>query len=247
MIPLVTVANRGYLDLLVNFYNTLKVAAPHRLKQLVIVTYDQDLIKDVKLTHQDIAQHISYLQYPSLTVKRGYTLEGRPVVSDAIPFGKGYWNLVTRYKLLAIWSLLNSPANANKAVFYCDPDIAFVRDPFEGLPTETSQTLLIQQGNPYCSGVIYVPNIPVYQRLFNPATWSNSKLNDEEYLTQQMKTNHIPVDVLDFETFPNGLVWDVKDKAEQLIVSKRCVLFHFNFIQTIERKIQKMKELRLFF
>lgn len=244
MIPLVTVANRGYLELLVNFYNTLKSVAPHRLNQLVVITYDQELIKDIQLKHQNLAVHVKYLQYPSLSVRSGYTLEGRPVVSGAIPFGKGYWNLVTRYKLLAIWALLSEPSN--KGVFYCDPDIAFIRDPFEGLTTVDQTKLHIQQGNPYCSGVMYIPNTTMYQQLFDPINWSNSKLNDEEYLTQQLKTHNLVVQVLDFDTYPNGLAWPTPGKAEQLIVSKRCVLFHFNFIQTLPNKIEKMKEFKLF-
>ena len=247
MIQLLTVSNRGYLNLLVNFYNTLKVAAPHRLSQLVIITYDQELIK---LVPPDIVGCVRYVSYPSLIIKdetskqAGYTLEGRPVVSDAIPFGKGYWNLITRYKLLAIWKLLQEP-NVD-AVFYCDPDIAFVRDPFEGLTSGAE--FQIQRGNPYCSGVMYISNSnAAAKQLFNPLAWSDSKLNDEEYLTQQIQAQKVPTHVLDFDTFPNGLIWDDEAKVQRLIETKRCVLFHFNFIKTAERKLEKMKELKLFF
>lgn len=242
MIPLITVANRGYLELLINFYNTLKTVAPHRLNQLTVFTYDPELVKVIQNDHKELAEHTKFLRYPSLSVRSNYTLEGRPVVSEAISFGKGYWNLVTRYKLLAIWSLLSEPCN--EGVFYCDPDIAFVRDPFDEL--SVNGQLQIQQGHPYCSGVMYVPNEREYQQLFDPIAWSKSKLNDEEYLTQQINALKLPISVLDLDIFPNGLVWSLPNKAEELISTKKCVLFHFNFIKTLNSKIEKMKELKLF-
>lgn len=227
---LMTVANLGYLDLLLNMYHTLqKCACPATLANFVVFTYDKKLITALE---------------PYGCIKT-FFLKYDKVSSNAVAFKEEDWNAVTRFKLLAIHTVLK----ANRPVLYCDPDIAFVRDPFVALSSSLQWCkIYVQEGSPWCSGVIYAhPKFDLAHLVFGFEHWKQYKLDDEAYIkwrVEQLKRLD-GVEVLPFGDYPNGLAWTKYGKSDadvqSLIVGSNCVLFHYNHISGIEAKIARMK------
>jgi hypothetical protein len=166
------------------------------------------------------------------------------VSSKAVSFKEEDWNAVTRFKLLAIHTVLK----ANRPVLYCDPDIVFVRDPFTSLSLMQSSKIYVQEGSPWCSGVIYAhPKFDLAHLVFGFEHWKHYKLDDEAYIrwrVEQLKRSDC-VEVLPFSDYPNGLAWSRYGKSDadiqSLIVGSNCVLFHYNHISGIDAKIARMK------
>lgn len=230
---LLTVANFGYFDMLLNFFHTLQLVNSSRLKEMYVFTYDRRLMEAL-IPYSCI--QCRYIQYDGP--------DGRAVSSDAVKFNSSEWNVVTKFKLLAIWKVLE----AGFDVFYFDPDIAFVRDP---LAAGDVSNFSIQLGKPYCSGVMFVKHTDAQSKsLFDPRLWAVSKMNDEHYLTHIIKERKVPVKTFDFELYPNGLVWEYDLKVGVLkakeLISKKAVLFHFNFVSTPQAKLQRMRDLGLY-
>ena len=51
---ILTVANYGYLELLINFCRSLKNVNPARMKILLIITFDLQLIRTLESRYQDL-------------------------------------------------------------------------------------------------------------------------------------------------------------------------------------------------
>lgn len=229
-----TVANYGYKDLLINFFASFHEVYPSGT--LHVMTYDEKLMKEMLPSQMKMW---IVADYPKLT--------NRVLPSDSIAFKKDQWNTVTRFKLMAMWKLLE----AHKRVFYCDPDIVFLRSPLDSLERLDKSRFWIQSGSPYCSGVMYVTpeTHPDLLNLLNPKMWLESPFDDENYLKDSMtrkKAGNQELSLLEFQLFPNGAVWkrpDGWETSRQWIGSRHSILFHFNFLVGVDAKIQRMKDL----
>jgi len=228
-----TVANYGYLDLLINFYKSFEVVQPKSI--LHVMTYDKKVYESKRL-------NIECLKMKLWLIDDYQKMTNRNLPSESVEFKKDQWNTVTRFKLLAIWKLLES----NKCVFYCDPDIFMSKSPVKYLQNLDQKKLWIQQGSPYCSGVMYVTpqTEQELKTLFNPKMWLSSPFDDENYLKDAMmrrKAGEHTLSILDFEQFPNGAIWKQKTGlADSKKLLKSCILFHFNFLVGVEAKSGRM-------
>lgn len=240
---ILTVANFGYIDLLLNFCVSLRDINPDAIDNLLVLTFDPKLVTSLKERGFDWI-NVKYVEFLH---------DDGHVMSEAVKFKTSCWNRITRFKLLAIWLCLQS---GKRNVFYYDPDIVFVKNPLstEALApfkSDPEARVWIQRGRPYCNGVIFASSERTAQShvdLFDPKSWEKSRLNDEEYLTMESNARGVEFGVLDFTLYPNGLVWypDVKTgitKARKMISNDECILMHFNFISTPELKLKRMKEL----
>jgi len=225
---LMTVANLGYLDLLLNMYHTLqRCASPSTLAKFVVFTYDKKLQAALQ---------------PYGCIKT-FFLKYDKVSSKAVAFKEEDWNAVTRFKLLAIDFVIK----ANRAVLYCDPDIAFVRDPLLSVSSLRDDKLYVQAGSPWCSGVIYAHyKSDLAHLVFGGQHWKQYTLDDEAYIRWRVENLKRAEDVavLPFADYPNGLAWSRYGNDDQevqaWITGKSCVLFHYNHISGIEAKIARM-------
>lgn len=240
-----TVANYGYLDMLLNLYYSFQTVVGGDRGNFVVLTPDMKLIKALKIYPCIQVFHVDYSPWCG----------GNNVSSGAVSFKRDDWNAITRFKLLAIKRVLDE----GRPVFYVDPDIVFVQDPAPFLERLRSDTLYLQQGTPYCTGVIYVhPQNRVAGELFEPDAWMNCGQDDETYMKvsiryqiSKRKVSEHLFQTFNFKLFPNGLMW--KDKldegiaeATRAIAQKECVLFHFNHIAGLENKIERMQTTKAF-
>jgi len=233
-----TVANFGYLTLVLNLYHSLQKVTDDR-SMFVVLTPDKRLYNALK-------------SWPCIRV---FLVNYKPwcgnnhVSSGAVSFKQNDWNAITRFKLLATWIILKS----NRSVFYIDPDVVFVQDPGPHIKSLKKDSVYIQRGNDYCTGVILAHPGKLADHLFDPIKWRRCNQDDETYmkttirfLISNEKIVQSLVKTFDFDLFPNGLLWkNDKDegiqKAKQSIDSKECILFHFNHISGLPAKIETMK------
>lgn len=221
-VKMITVANYGYLDLILNLIHTLQLT--NTKYKILVITYDQKLVQALST-------------YPCIPV---WFIDEK-LSSEAVAFKRTDWNSVTRFKLLAVWFVLS----AGHPVFYVDPDIAFLRDPdvsVAELNRNKETDVWFQFGKPYCSGVIYARPGVTANALFHPDEWTSSVMDDETYLTHQVTKKNAIVKTLDRVEYPNGLYWKQPEEAKDIINNRKSVLFHFNYISGIDAKISRMRE-----
>jgi hypothetical protein len=235
-VVLLTVANHGYLELLLNLYHTLQKNAPNACRNFLVLTYDRRLVHALSPYK---CVRVFYVPYGS---------SGK-VSSKAVSFKEQDWNAITRFKLLAIHKVLEH----QRKVMYIDPDVAIVRSDLyaEAQKHTQSEALSIQQGSPpneWCSGIIFAhPNCETARRIFDPSGWSESALDDEAYIRQRAIALKVSdqVRVLPFDLYPNGLVWSKHRATDQdvakMISERKCVLFHYNHIAGLAAKVARMK------
>lgn len=242
-----TVANYGYLDLVLNLYYTIQRSCSEEARaKFVVLSPDRVLVNALK-TWPCI--NTFYVDYKPWTGTRN------EVSSNAVAFKRDDWNAITRFKLLAVWAVLES----KRPVFYVDPDIAFVSDPSHYINGLRHDTMYLQEGDPYCTGVIVARPSMIATELFNPVAWKSCGQDDETYtqtavrhMVSKKKIPQSQFQTLDFKLFPNGKVWrdDPREGVQRATVSvaeKQCILFHFNHISGIDAKIDRMKGMRCFF
>lgn len=240
-----TVANYGYLDLLLNLYYTLQRSVTDQVRaKFVVITPDQRLVSELKIYPCIRVFHINY---------RPWVING--VSSNAVAFKQDDWNAITRFKLLAIHAVLKS----GRPVFYVDPDIAFIQDPSEHIKKLRADTFYTQEGDPYCTGVIVSHPTKHAEEIFEPDSWRMCGQDDETYVKiavkQQISKRKIDsrlFETLDFKMFPNGKMWKVNaltgvEQATAAVQESRCLLFHFNHISGIEAKIERMRDMKCFY
>lgn len=228
-IIVMTVGNIGYLQLLKNWWLSIDKNTDMSVNSLIL-SYDEPLVEKIKqLLPLCNVCHISY-----------------KASSEAIQFKQQGWDEVTLFKLYAIHLLIQR----GYTVYYIDPDVYVIKNSIPNLISLMSgcTKMLIQQGKPYCSGVIFAPPNEVTNKLFDPIEWSQCKTDDEHYIIDFFgcKYKHLSqhVRILDLERYPNGLVWKMgytPEKVADLIDKGVLELLHFNYIAGIENKIQRMK------
>ncbi len=236
----ITVGNLGYLDLILNIYQTIQKNCSQATKdQFIVLTYDKKLIQELQ-TYPCI--NVFYVPYD-------ITSSTRDASSSAVSYKEKDWNTVTRFKLLAIYTVLQ----ANKKVMYIDPDVVLVRDPMIDIEQKYNNSSIMynQEGSPpneLCSGIIIVdPKSKFVSSVFDPSAWLTSLLDDEAYIRQRTIAMKLTdqVEVLPFDDYPNGLIWTkygaTDEKVSRIIEEKKCVMFHYNHISGIDAKITRMK------
>ena len=259
---IMTVGNFGYLRLILNWYRSIQKNT-NMVSNCCLVTYDRKLIDHVR---QQIPQlKTIYLEFLKPNRSKTDSLKSnqskidqskidslqKPIVlqNDAVSYKNAGWDEITLYKLYAIHYLLMQ----NKTVYYIDPDVYVLRDSLqlfrEIMGNNPQYRMLIQQGKPFCSGVMYVPPNPITLKLFDPREWQMCGTDDEkyiiEYFTHRYPTERQYVGVLDLDRFPNGLKWRMNytpDDVQKQITVQSIDLLHFNYISGIENKIMKMQE-----
>lgn len=233
---LLTVGNLGYMNLLVNWWlsvNKNTELAQHSL----IITYDDILVNNMikKLPFCNVA-HLPYK-----------TVQNQKISEKAVSFKRNGWDEITRFKLKAIHYLLSN----GYTVYYVDPDVYMIKNSLKLLDKLIygDTKVLIQQGKPYCSGVIYAPPNDITKKLFSPKEWSVCGTDDENYIIRFFNSKYPElnkhISVLDIDCFPNGLKWkhDYNPKrVHELIKDNKIELLHFNYVSGIENKITKMRQ-----
>jgi len=241
-----TTGNYGYKDMIVNWWLSLRSSTSLE-KHAVIFTYDTKLLKYLSNYPQI---HTFYLPYKYKNTKNN--------LSDPTAFKKGEWDAITRYKLYAIWKIIQCGFH----VLFADPDIYWIKNPIPFLKKNhvypknpdvkvIQPRMWIQQGKPYCSGVMYVEPNMLTNDLFNPDKWSICKTDDENYIKNYVKNSVSAMQtmyVFPLKEFPNGLIWHQPDKMiHDRISSKQYYLLHFNYISGVENKINRMKTYDMWF
>ena len=233
---LLTVGNLGYINLLVNWW--LSVNKNTNLsKHSIIMTYDNILVNNLKTK-------LPFCNAVSIPYKN---LSGERVTEKAVSFKKGGWDEITRFKLKAIYYLVKR----GYTVYYIDPDVYLIKNSLKKLEKLISgeTKVLIQQGKPYCSGVIYAPPNDITLKLFSPAEWSVCGTDDEHYIIRFFNNKYPKlrkhISVLDLDEFPNGIKWKSgysPKRVTELIQHDKIELLHFNYISGIDNKIGRMRE-----
>lgn len=223
---IMTVANFGYLDMLLNLYHSIQNNTTVTNK-FCVLSYDKKLLDALA---------------PYGCIKAFYVPYLSGVSSNAVSFKNEDWNAVTRFKLLAVWMVMRS----NRSVLYVDPDIAFMRTP--DLSKFSRDKMYIQQGTPWCSGVMLAhPGVPIAESVFDPSAWGIYKLDDEAYVRDRVEALKMgnKLEVFPFSEYPNGLMWSKNNATDEdikkMVQNKECVLFHYNHISGINAKLSKMK------
>lgn len=235
---ILTVGNLGYMSLLTNWWLSLNKNT-NLAKHSLILTFDDILVDNLK-------KKLPFCNACYLP----YTISKTKPSTKAVSFKKNDWDGITRFKLKAIHHLIEW----GYTVYYVDPDVYVINNSlprFSKLIKDETQ-LLIQQGNPFCSGVIYAPSNDVTKKLFSPDEWLNCGMDDEHYIqhyfTQKYPKLRHHVHVLSLERFPNGLKWKhdyTVDRVWESIKNKNIDLLHFNYISGIEHKISRMRKYKM--
>lgn len=230
----ITVANSGYLELLLNHCHTLQRTGCD-CTGFAVFTFDRALVERLRV-------------YPCIRVFYvAYTrCAGSYDPQVPVAFKQANWDAVTRFKLLACWLVLDR----GRHVAYFDPDVAFARDPWPAVRRAvlgSPSGLAVQRGTPYCTGVLVAaPSSECARRVFAPSAWSNACLDDETYFTRAVAGNE-PPSVLPFDAFPNGMLWRddpgrLPAAVEGAMTRPEAVCMHFNHLVGIEAKLQAMRE-----
>lgn len=242
-VVLITVGNWGYRDMIMSWWLNIQHYTPHLLDKVYVVVWEEQL-------KNYLTQHIPKIKIHFVKYEPGTPFK------ESIAYKNKGWDTVSRFKLLAIWDFILQ----NKAVLYIDPDVVLFKDivvyfasrsahPPRGDST-ADDVMFIQQGKPYCSGVLFVPVCAVSKTLFNPETWKSWQSDDERYIIDffsKKKDWSSNISVLPQEEFPNGLfeerMWiqDANDLNKK--IHKKAYLLHFNYISGFDKKCRKMKEL----
>ena len=131
--------------------------------------------------------------------------------------------------------------------YYTDSDIYYLRSPMNFIKMNgPKHKMMIQEGVPYCSGMIYAPNNEFCKTMFSPESWRECNTDDENFIKTYVADKKLQKEVGLFpkEEFPNGLIWRKrKEDVKRQLRLKRYTLIHFNYIKGIEKKIEKMKEM----
>lgn len=233
---IITVGNLGYLRLIVNWYRSIQKNT-NMAENCCLITYDPKLI-------DNISQQLPQLKTIYLEFSKNTHLS-----TEAVSYKNAGWDEITLYKLYAIHYLLSQ----NKTVYYIDPDVYVLRDSLslfhEIMQNNPQNRMLIQQGKPFCSGVMYVPPNLITKKLFDPCEWQACGMDDEKYIIDYFMHRYPMeqqyVGVLDLDRFPNGLKWRTNYSpldVQKQIATETIDLLHFNYISGIENKIVKMQE-----
>lgn len=233
-----TVGNLGYMSLLINWWLSLNKNT-NLAKHSMILTYDNVLIHNLekKLPFCNTA----YIPYTVAKIKPS---------EKATAFKKSGWDDITRFKLKAIHHLLEK----GYTVYYVDPDVYVINNSLERLNNliKDETKMLIQQGKPFCSGVIYAPPNDITRKLFNPGEWTACGTDDEHYIihffTKKYPELRQHIRVLSLDRFPNGLKWKYDytvDRVWKGVKNNEIDLLHFNYVAGIENKISKMRQYKM--
>jgi hypothetical protein len=236
-----TVGNLGYIHLLVNWWLSLNKNTDLS-KHSIILTYDQQLVGNIRKKLPFC--NIEYMKYT--------TIENKSKPSEkATAFKKPGWDGITRFKLKAIHCLIEW----GYRVFYVDPDVYVINNSLgmlDKLIKQSDSDVLIQEGKPFCSGVIYAPPNETTKKLFSPKEWSMCGTDDENYIINFFNKKHTDlrprISTLPLDRFPNGLKWKLgytPDIVWKLIDKGEIDLLHFNYISGVENKIDRMRQYRM--
>jgi hypothetical protein len=236
-----TVGNLGYTNLLVNWWLSINKNTDLS-KHSLILTYDKVLVSSLqkKLPYC----HVGHVPYTTLIDPQTRSKPSEKATS----FKKSGWDSITRFKLKAIHCLIEW----GYTVYYVDPDVYVIRNSLNRLNSlvkENEETkMLIQEGKPFCCGVIYAPPNDVTKKLFSPKEWETCNTDDETYIngffTKKYQSLRRSVHVLSLDRFPNGLKWKLSytpDIVWKQISKGEIDLLHFNYISGIDNKIARMK------
>lgn len=238
---ILTVGNLGYTPLLVNWWLSINKNTD-MVKDTLIMTYDEHLVSNIK--KKIPLCNIYHIPYRIQTSQGAKNIN---INSKATSFKSNGWDEITRFKLKAIHHLLNE----GYTVFYVDPDVCILNNSLNELKTsiDKNKKMLIQQGKPFCSGVIYAPYNDITMNLFDPKEWLYCHTDDENYIIQYFYKKYPEllkyISILDLEHYPNGLKWSKEytpTYVKELMLKKKIKLLHFNYISGIQNKINRMKQ-----
>lgn len=226
-----TIGNYGYRHMISNLLWNLELKT-NLLHQTVVFSYDRDLIVYLKQQHPTV-----FVYYLPFDMVSDFNFK------DAVAFKEQNWDALTLYKLYAIWYLLS---NTKYNVYYTDSDIYYIKSVMNYIKMNSGEyEMMIQEGVPYCSGMIYAKNNEFNLNLFNPKSWRECNTDDENFIKQYVAENKLQkkVGLFPKETFPNGLIWRKrKEEVKKQLRLKKYYLIHFNYIKGIDKKKDKMKE-----
>lgn len=235
-----TVGNLGYTDLLVNWWLSLNKNTDLS-KHSLILTYDNVLVHNLKKKLPFC--NIGFIPY--------LIFKDRPS-EKAVAFKKSGWDGITRFKLHAINYLIGF----GYTVYYVDPDVYVTRNSLPRLSklikSDNNVDILIQQGKPFCSGVIFAPPNDTTMKLFDPKEWTVCNTDDENYIinffTKKYTNLRYKIATLSLDRFPNGLKWKFDyspDVVWREIKKGEVDLLHFNYVSGIDNKIIKMRQYKM--
>ena len=228
---IVTIGNWGYRDIIMSWWLNIKENIPELLDKVVVIIWEEELQKYLKTHIPQMTIHFS-VYHPGKTLR------------NSIAFKEEGWDAVTRFKLKAIWEFISTGFN----VIYLDPDVVLFTDIRQDFEERSQGKVLIQEGKPFCSGVVYAPVCEAALTAFNPNQWNDWGSDDEKYLIQFFKRPRDPkkkdwsndIVVLPMNEYPNGLfeekLWskDIDDIKPR--ITSKAKLLHFNYLSGIEKK-----------
>lgn len=237
---IITVGNWGYRDMIMSWWLNIYENAREILDKVVVVVWEEEL-------KSYLNKHL-----PKMNVKLVDYHKGKQY-KDSITFKNAGWDIVTRFKLLAIWDFISKNVN----VTYLDPDVVLFKNILlEFNKDKANGKVLIQEGKPFCSGVLYVPISEASKVAFDPKTWGKWSSDDEKYLIHHFKKPRSKsekdwsgqIKVLPLRKYPNGLLEEklwFKEVSEikDILNKNSSVLLHFNYISGYVNKVFHIKRL----
>lgn len=242
-IVIATIGNWGYRDMILNWWLNIKCNVPELIEHVVVIVYEDELESYLKRNLPIIKTHkINY------DAGKNYR--------DPVAYKKDGWDVVTRFKLMGVWYFISQ----GKDVIYLDPDVVLFTNVVDDMRKKSTneRKILIQQGKPFCSGVMYIPNSEASRVAFNPKTWEKWNSDDEKYIIHHFeKPKKIKrmsgtidwsnsIDILPLCEYPNGLftenVWSMEvTDVKQMLNNHNSKLLHFNYISGLDKKCAHIK------